>query len=125
MPLGAAGERYTAKWLKRQGYRIVGQGLRSRFGELDLVAKDGPTLVFVEVKTRRSSERGEPVEAVGYEKQRRLVRAALEYMRKHRLLGVACRFDVVSIVWPEDSAEPGVKHYKAAFDAAGHTSMFS
>lgn len=123
--LGAAGERYAAKWLKKQGYRIIGQGLRSRLGELDLVAKEGTTLVFVEVKTRRSSERGEPVEAVGHQKQQRLVRAALEYMRKHRLLGVACRFDVVSIVWPEDSAEPSVKHFKAAFDATGHASMFS
>lgn len=125
LPLGIAGERYAAKWLKKKGYRILGQGLRSRLGELDLVAKEGATLVFVEVKTRRSSSRGEPVEAVGLQKQQRLVRAALQYMTKHRLLGVPCRFDVVSIVWPEDVADPELKHYKAAFDAAGHPSMYS
>ncbi len=125
LPLGAAGERFAARWLKQQGYRILGQGLRSRLGELDLVAKEGTTLVFVEVKTRRSSARGEPVEAVGYQKQQRLVRAALQYMSKHRLLGVPCRFDVVSIVWPEGTSEPELKHYKSAFDATGHPSMYS
>src|SRR5690606_13859012 len=71
-PLGQQGERYAAKWLRRRGYKIVAGGERSRYGEIDLVAVKKRTLVFVEVKTRRSGAGGHPAEAVGPEKQRRI-----------------------------------------------------
>lgn len=125
LSLGERGELYAAKWLKRRGYRILTRGYRTQLGEIDLVAMHRKVLVFVEVKTRQSDTRGEPVEWVGYHKQQRLVRAALEYMKSHRLLETACRFDVVSIVWPKGATKPQIKHFDHAFDAVGHSSMFS
>ena len=98
-----------------RGYRVVE-------GEVDLVARDGPVLVFVEVKTRR---KGEPAEAVGAEKQRRLVRAALHFQRRHGLLEAPCRFDVVAIVWPEDGGSPRVEHIVDAFSPAGRGQLFA
>src|SRR3954471_24854248 len=74
--LGDRGERLAARHLRRQGLRIILRGYRTPRGEIDLIARDGQTLVFVEVKARRT---GEPVEAVTPEKQRRLTLAALEF----------------------------------------------
>ena len=75
-PLGAQGEALAARYLQRQGYRIIERGVRNGRGEIDLVARHGQTLVFVEVKTRRSLRAGNPVLAVDKNKQRRL---ALDY----------------------------------------------
>src|SRR5215471_17059126 len=85
-PLGYLGERAAEKFLKRKGYKIVARGLRSRGGELDLVAVDGRTIVFVEVKTRSSGQYGDPSEAVDLRKQKRMTRAALVYLKRHGLL---------------------------------------
>jgi uncharacterized protein (TIGR00252 family) len=82
-PLGYLGERAAEKYLKRQGYKIVARGLLLRGGELDLVAVDGRTIVFVEVKTRRSAQFGLPAEAVSIRKQVYLTRAALFYLKRH------------------------------------------
>ena len=73
MPLGTRGERYAGRWLRRQGYRVVAGGNRSRYGEVDLIAVDGQTIVFVEVKTRRSAELGDAAQAVDAQKQQRIV----------------------------------------------------
>ncbi len=123
--LGQRGEDLAAKFLKRQGYRIVGRGERDNLGELDLVAVDGRQVVFVEVKTRRSRDGGAPEEAVGAEKQRRLTRAALGYLRRHRLLEFPARFDIVAITWPAEARKPAIEHIKNAFDAVGGGQMFS
>ena len=82
---------------------------------VDLIALDGERVVFVEVKTRRS---GSPAEAVTLEKQRNLTRAALHFLKRHHLLNQPIRFDVVAIVWPDDSRKPTIQHYRNAFPAA-------
>lgn len=120
--LGDRGERLAAQHLRRQGLRILVRGYRTDHGEIDLVARDGGSLVFVEVKTRR---RGEPAEAVTPEKQRRLTLAGLHFLKRHGLLeSVPCRFDVIAIVWPDDHGDPAVEHYRHAFEAAGRFQMF-
>lgn len=119
--LGDRGEREAARALRRQGLRIIVRGYRTPRGEIDLIARDRDTLVFVEVKTRRQ---GTPAEAVTAEKQRRLTLAALQFLKEHRLLDQRCRFDVVAIVWPEDRRAPAIEHIRNAFEAYGTGQMF-
>jgi putative endonuclease len=119
--LGDRGERAAARYLRRQGYRILIRGYRTTRGEIDLIARDGETVVFVEVKTRRQ---GVPAEAVTPEKQRRLTLAALEFSRQNGLLDTPGRFDVVAIVWPDDRQTPTVEHIRNAFEAVGRGQMF-
>src|SRR5262249_28472018 len=104
--LGQQGEAAAARYLRRLGYKILVRGDRGQLGELDFVAVDGRTLVFVEVKTRRSTDAGDPADAVDQVKQRRLTRLALGYMKRHGLLSYPARFDVVAVVWPEGAREP-------------------
>jgi putative endonuclease len=114
--LGARGEREAARWLRRQGFRILVRGYRTPRGEIDLIAREGDTLVFIEVKTRRA---GEPTEAVTLEKQQRLSLAALQFLKRHRLLEQRSRFDVVALVWPDMSRSPTIEHIRNAFEATG------
>lgn len=117
-PLGKRGEDVAVRLLRRKGYKIVARGHRSGFGELDIVAVDGRTIVFVEVKTRRHTGAGTPAEAVTREKQRRVAAAALSYLRLHGLTEYTARFDVVAILWPKGHRRPeSVDHLVAAFDA--------
>lgn len=118
--LGDRGERAAAAHLKRQGMRVLLRNYRVACGEIDLIARDGDVLVFVEVKARR---RGVPAEAVTPEKQRRLTLAALHFQKRYGLLEQRCRFDVVSVLWPE-RGEPVIEHYRDAFDAQGRGQMF-
>jgi putative endonuclease len=119
--LGQRGERAAARHLKRQGMRILVRGYRTKRGEIDLIARDGETLVFVEVKSRRQ---GVPAEAVTAEKQRRITNAALEFMRRFGALDLRSRFDIVAIVWPDDRSPPRIEHIRNAFEAAGKGQMF-
>ena len=123
--LGQQGEAAAARYLRKQSYTIVARSDRSRFGELDLVAVDGRTVVFVEVKTRRSHEAGHPAEAVGPDKQRRITRAALGFLKAHGLLEHSARFDVLAITWPKSVRHPTIEHYRDAFEAVGRGQMFS
>ncbi len=95
--LGATGERLAENFLKKKGYRIVGKNIRSPFGEIDLVAEERRTLVFVEVKTRSGNEFGFPEEAVIQKKQKRLARLASWYVMTRRKTGAACRFDILAV----------------------------
>jgi putative endonuclease len=122
---GELGEREAARFLRRKGYRILARQVRNRFGELDLIALDGETIVFVEVKTRRGIAQGAPFEAVSSDKQRKMTNAALAYLKRHRLLERRARFDIVSIVWPEGVARPEIQHFVHAFEAAGKGQMYS
>lgn len=122
--LGERGEDAAARYLKRRGYIIVARGARDDLGELDLVAVDGRTLVFVEVKTRRNLDTGHPADAVDDRKQQRLTRLALAYLKRHDLLGAQARFDVVAITWPEGKQTPQIEHFINAFEAAGAGQMF-
>ena len=125
LPLGLRGERYAARYLRRKGYKIVARGTRSRRGELDLVAVDGRTVVFVEVKTRRHAGDGSPAVAVDAEKQRRIARAALVFLKRHGLLEHAARFDVVAIIWPKVARRPtSVEHFVNAFEMPNGLGQF-
>jgi putative endonuclease len=114
--LGALGEQAATRLLRRKGYVIVSRRHRDAGGEIDLIAVDQRTLVFVEVKTRRSSHREHPAEAVDREKQRRVARAAVTFMKQHQLLNHPARFDIVAVIWPADARRPTIEHFPAAFE---------
>ena len=101
--LGERGEDAAARFLKRHAYTILERGHDSRLGELDIIAVDDRTIVFVEVKTRTSDDAGRPTEAIDERKQRRMTQAALAYLKGKRLLENSARFDVVAVTWPKDS----------------------
>jgi putative endonuclease len=124
-PLADRGEQAAARYLKRLGYHIIARRDRSPLGEIDLVAVDGRTVVFVEVKTRDSADAGHPSEAVDTAKQRRLTRLALAYLKRHRLLECPARFDVVAVTWPAGQRRPTIEHFKDAFEATGLKGFYS
>ena len=97
IPLGRRGERAAEKHLRRSGYRIVARNFRAAGAEIDLVAMDGETLVFVEVKTRRSRDAGAPEEAVDERKQKRMRRAAEIFAIRYRADDLTMRFDVIAV----------------------------
>jgi putative endonuclease len=123
--LGRRGEDAATRFLKRLGYRILVRGHDSRLGELDIIAVDGRTIVFVEVKTRTSTDAGHPVDAIDATKQRRMTQAALAYLKSHGLLQNAARFDVVAITWPDSARHPSIEHFKNAFSPVGAGQFFS
>jgi putative endonuclease len=122
--LGPDGEQLAGRFLQQLGYRIVARGHRQRLGEIDLIALDQQVMVFVEVKTWRSGDAGDPSEAVDARKQERLTRAALIYLKRRNLLDQPARFDVISIVWPHADAQPKIRHFINAFDAVGKWQMY-
>jgi putative endonuclease len=114
---GQPGEQMAVAYLQRQGYRIAQQNYRCRQGEIDIIAWDGPTLVFVEVKTKRQTAFGSPQEMVDRRKQRKIIRVAMVYVQQQRLQNVALRFDVVAIMCLPGTP-PEVTHVPAAFEAS-------
>ena len=113
--LGKQGEDLAVSELERRGYAIVARRFRVRSGELDIVARDGATLVFVEVKARSGRRFGVAAEAVTPLKQLRLARLASEYLMRQRIADCACRFDVVSIHFDGGAAD--IQVIQNAFDA--------
>lgn len=96
--LGARGEDLAVKYLKKKGYKLIERNYRCQWGEIDLVARQGDTLVFVEIKSRSSHDFGLPQEAVGRFKQEKLVQVARAYLAEHRLTeNITMRFDVVAV----------------------------
>lgn len=108
-------EEMAANYLIEQGYEILARQYRTRSGEIDLVARDGSTIVFIEVKGRQSTRFGLPQEAVDRRKQRRIWRSAQHYLWSRGLSDGLCRFDVIII----QSISPGqqqIEHIIGAFD---------
>jgi putative endonuclease len=95
--LGSAGERRAVKFLKNKGYKILNKNYKTHVGEIDIIAKDGDCLVFVEVKTRSSRDFGAPSEAVSSQKIRKYYKVASEYLLVNHLSEQECRFDVIEI----------------------------
>ncbi len=112
---GTAGEAAAAEFLRLSGYRIVARNVRTKVGELDLVALDGETLCFIEIKARATAEFGRAIEAVGPHKQRRLANAALLFLAQNRSQR-PCRFDVLGLDRGRDGAW-SFTLVKNAFDA--------
>ena len=123
--LGSQGERRAESFLAKRGFQILARRVSNPFGEIDLIALDGDTVVFVEVRTRRSLDAGHPAESITQEKVEKLTRAALAYLKQNRLLERRSRFDVVAVTWPENSRTPQIEHYRNAFEPAGRGQLFS
>ena len=121
---GERSETLAAWYLKKNGYKIIEQNYRNQLGEIDIIARDKKTIVFVEVKTRFGSTIDAALAAVDQVKQARLTKLALAYLQKNGLLEHAARFDVVAVAWPEQG-EPLVQHVENAFPAVGDWQMFS
>ena len=112
---GARGEKLAAKFLRRTGYKILYRNFRGRSGgEIDLVCRDEDTLVFVEVKTRTREDFGRPLDAVGREKQKRIARGGLAWLRLLDNPDILFRFDVVEVVMA-DQIEPRFELIRDAF----------
>ena len=103
--LGAEGERAAEKFLRRQRYAILARNYRCYAGEVDLIALDRSTVVFIEVKTRTQPGFGSPLEAVDRRKQRQIQRAAQQYIKENRLHERNARFDVVGVWWDNGSVQ--------------------
>jgi len=100
--VGRAGEDAAVDFLKKKGYRILGRNVRCRRGEIDIVARDGQVVCFIEVRTRRDVvTHAQPLESVGIRKRRRLAGLAAAYLKRHGWCGRRARFDVVSVVMEE------------------------
>ncbi|RDV38662.1 YraN family protein [Bradymonadaceae bacterium TMQ3] len=122
--LGLAGEALARAYLEQKGWSIEAQNVRSRYGELDLVAckarpGEDPIVAFVEVKSRRRCDRFSPTLAVSYRKRRTIARLAHRYICQRRRTGVRYRFDVITVDFGKRPA--AIVHIEGAFDAQGNT----
>jgi putative endonuclease len=111
--LGTEGESIAGGELEKLGYRVIERNYRTRFGEIDIVADDGGTIVFVEVKTKTSSDFGDPVEEVTLQKQRQIISMGEFYATYVLPPNTPCRFDVVGVDC--SVSPPAITIYKDAF----------
>ena len=113
---GARGEKLACRFLRSHGYKILYRNFRDRTGgEIDIVCRDGDTLVFVEVKTRAGEEFGRPIEAVDRQKQLRVSKGGLAWLRLLDNPDIAFRFDVVEVLLP-DQGDPRLELIEDAFE---------
>ncbi len=111
--VGKEGEEIAVRYFRKRGYRIIERNYRTPLGEIDLIAKDGDVIVFVEVKTRTDSAFGRPFEAVDWRKKEKIRKVSLCYLKKFRH-EVPARFDVLSI--DIENGEKRVEHIRDAFE---------
>jgi putative endonuclease len=115
MALGEGGENAAARYLRGLGYRIIERNFECELGEVDIIARDGRTLVFVEVKTREEGDPA-PEDQVNPNKQHQLTKAARVYLSRYGSPQPPARFDVVGIIWPPGQ-NPQIRHTIDAFEA--------
>jgi len=113
--LGDRGENVAARFLRNQGYKIIVRNFRCALGEIDIIARDGDTLVFVEVKTRVNDD-PMPEDQVNGTKQHQITKTAKFYMGRYGVPQPPARFDVVAIVWPTGRS-PQIRHIPNAFES--------
>lgn len=113
--LGQCGEKTVVRYLEKNGYTILTKNYRCKIGEIDIIARDGADLVFIEVKTRSGLGYGSPAAAVTLRKQRQITRAAQWYLAEQRLFDVPARFDVISVLYGETNRQQ-IDHINNAFD---------
>jgi putative endonuclease len=114
--LGDRGENVAARYLRNHGFKIIVRNFRCELGEIDIIARDGKTLVFVEVKTRAYDD-PTPEEQVNPAKQQAITRVAKLYLSRYGIPQPPARFDVVAIVWPNNQP-PIIRHTPDAFEAS-------
>jgi putative endonuclease len=112
--LGDRGENLAARYLRNQGYKIIVRNFRSEVGEIDIVARDGRTIVFVEVKSRAYDD-PEPEDQVNDLKRHQITKAAKMYLGRYGTPQPPARFDVVAVVWP-NGRDPIIRHTPHAFE---------
>ncbi|HPR82329.1 MAG TPA: YraN family protein [Pontiellaceae bacterium] len=112
---GRRGEVQAEQFLKRAGLKIIARNVRIGADELDLIAQQGDTLIFVEVKTRANEDFGRPFTAVNRAKRRKLSRAAIHFLKKRKLRPPYIRFDVIEVV----GEKPEIRHIQNAFTLEG------
>jgi len=122
---GRRSERSAEQFLKRKGHRVLTRNWTCPVGEIDLVTRQGETLVFVEVRSTSHDDAESAKLSVGQGKQERLTRLAMAFMKRYRVQNVPARFDVVVLAWPSGAKEPIIEHFENAFPALGRSSMFS
>lgn len=125
---GDYGERLVSVYLERCGYKILEHSFNTRVGEIDLIAVwKQRQIVFVEVKTwsRNWLNAGGPADAVDDDKQLKMTRTALIYLKRHGLLETPARFDVVEVTFDEKTRKPQFRHFENAFEASGQYQMHS
>ena len=116
LDLGKLGEDLALKEVKRLGYKQITRNYRCHLGEIDLIAKDGNTLVFLEIKTRKGRSIGYAKEAVDFRKMRQISKVALAYMKSNSCLDTKARFDVVAVSL--GGGKPEIELIKNAFELA-------
>lgn len=115
LPFGQWGEKIASEFLEKKGFKIIERHFYFHHTEIDLIARDGDYLVFIEVKTRSSDDFGFPEEAITERKKAHLRRAAEGYLYLNRLDNIDCRFDVISIRFSRDG-RPEIEHFIKAFE---------
>ncbi len=112
---GRWAEDLAVQWLIKNRYRPLERNYRNLFGEIDIIAKDGQTLCFIEVRSRSTTDHGHPFESISMAKQEKLIRTAQGYLARQDNLDNDCRFDIVAVT-PQENGEPIVEIIKDAFD---------
>ncbi len=113
--IGAEGEVLAAKFLKKNGYKILQRNYRCKSGEIDIICYDHGIVVFVEVKTRYSDTYGPPELSVTGAKKKQIIKVALQYIAEKKIKEIGLRFDVVSIFYPPTKEPPAITLFKNAF----------
>ena len=118
LDFGKAAEAAAVKFLEARGYKILRRNYKTKFSEIDIIAKDKDVLCFIEVKARHSDMFGEPSEAVARSKQRQISKAALCYLKENNAFGRLARFDVVTLLYTQDL--PVIDLIKDAFELSSN-----
>ncbi|MBP1744015.1 MAG: hypothetical protein H6Q58_993 [Firmicutes bacterium] len=115
--IGSLGEEISENFLIESGYTILERNFRCKTGEIDLIARDGDYICFIEVKTRCGDLFGSPCEAVNYSKQQKISRTAQMYILKKKLYKFCFRFDVIEVILNKENCSSSIKLIKNAFEA--------
>jgi putative endonuclease len=121
---GSRSEQAAERFFKSLRYQILARNYRCPLGELDLVAADGDTIIFVEVRSTACTDLERPTLSVNTAKQDRLTKLALHFLQRHQLLGRPVRFDVLALSWPDSRSSPIINHYPDAFEASDRLDSF-
>jgi len=115
---GDAAEQAACTYLEKQGLKLLAQNYHGKFGELDLIMQHAGSIVFVEVRYRKKSRFGTPLESVTYQKQQKLIKTALYYLQQHpKWQNASARFDVIGITAETDATSNKIQWIQNAFNA--------
>ena len=116
--IGLFGENEAVSFLKQKGLILLDRNYHSKYGEIDIIAKDDKYIIFIEVKTRKDSAFSDPAEAVDTEKQKKILKTAIDYLQLHEDINLQPKFDVIEIIYEDFNGEEKVKsinHIENAF----------